>query len=237
MIEKLLPNFNESTIPMLLEGTWGTIYMTLASTALAYIAGLPLGVLLVITERGGIWPHPKFNKILGVIINLLRSVPFLIMLILVIPITRAIVGTIVGTTATIVPLFIAAAPFVARIVESSLHEVDGGVIEAAWAMGSSPKDIILKVLIPEAKPSLILGAAISVTTILGYSAIAGACGGGGLGDIAIRYGYHRYMTDIMIVAVIIIVVVVQILQTLGEKWSKISDKRLKLTEKITCASD
>jgi D-methionine transport system permease protein len=222
----MFSHFNESTALMLWEGLWGTLYMTLASTALAYIVGLPLGVLLVVTDKGGVSPAPLLNKILGAIINLLRSIPFLILLILVIPVTRALVGTSIGTTATIVPLFIAAAPFVARLVEASLNEVDGGVVEAAWSMGSSPKHIIFKVLLPEAKPSLLMGAAIAVTTILGYSAMAGAVGGGGLGDIAIRFGYNRYQTDILIVTVAILVVVVQILQTLGEKWAKRSDRRI-----------
>ena len=222
----MFPHFTEATLPMLWEGLLGTLYMTLASTALAYVVGLPLGVLLVATAKGGIRPMPLLNKVLGVIINLLRSIPFLILLILVIPITRALVGTSIGTTATIVPLFIAAAPFVARLVEASLNEVDGGVVEAAWSMGSSPGHIIFKVLLPEAKPSLLLGAAIAVTTILGYSAMAGAVGGGGLGDIAIRFGYNRYQTDILIVTVAILVVVVQILQTLGERWAKLSDRRI-----------
>jgi len=222
----MFPHFNESTLPMLGHELLGTLYMTLASAALAYAAGLPLGVLLVTSDRDGIRPAPLLNKALGAVINLLRSIPFLILLILVIPVTRAIVGTSIGTTATIVPLFIAAAPFVARLVESSLKEVDPGVVEAAWSMGSSPFQIITKVLLPEAKPSLLLGATIAVTTILGYSAMAGACGGGGLGDVAIRYGYNRYQTDVLIVTVAILVLVVQLLQTLGEKWAKSSDRRI-----------
>jgi D-methionine transport system permease protein len=212
---------------MLIEGTGLTLYMTLLSTLLAYAAGLPLGVLLVVTGRDGISPRTGLNKVVGVIINLIRSVPFLILLILVIPITRAVVGTSIGSTATIVPLFIAAAPFVARLVESSLQEVDKGIIEAAWSMGSSPFQIIWKVLLPEAKSSLLLGAAIAVTTILGYSAMAGIVGGGGLGDIAIRYGYYRYDKEIMIVTVVLLVIIVQILQELGERYSKRTDKRLR----------
>jgi len=214
------------TWKMIGEGIWQTLFMTLASTALAYVAGLPLGILLVTSDKNGISPILWLNKVVGVIINLLRSVPFLILVILVIPLTRAIVGTSIGSSAMVVPLFIAAAPFVARLVESSLQEVDRGVIEAAWAMGSSPWRIILKVLLPEARASLLLGAAIAVTTILGFSAMAGIIGGGGLGDIAIRFGYYRYQKDVMWVTVILLVIIVQILQLLGERWSRRMDKRI-----------
>jgi D-methionine transport system permease protein len=222
----MFSNLDADTWKMIGEGIWQTLYMTLASTALAYVAGLPLGILLVTSEKNGISPIPWLNKVVGVIINLLRSVPFLILVILVIPLTRAIVGTSIGSSAMIVPLFIAAAPFVARLIESSLQEVDRGVIEAAWAMGSSPWRIILKVLLPEARASLLLGAAIAVTTILGYSAMAGIIGGGGLGDIAIRFGYYRYQKDVMWVTVILLIIIVQILQILGERWSRRMDKRL-----------
>ena len=178
--------FTKELLNLLLEGTLQTLYMTLVSTAAAYLIGLPLGVLLNISDKDGIRPMPVLNKILGFIVNFLRSVPFLILLVFLIPFTRMIVGTTIGSTATIVPLIVAAAPFVARMVESSLKEVDSGVIEAAQSMGAKPIQIITKVLLPEAKPSLLVGAAIAVTTILGYSAMAGFVGGGGLGTIAIN---------------------------------------------------
>ena len=191
--------FDATTINMLVKGIWETIYMVFLSSALSYVIGIPLGIALVVTDREGISPVPLFNKVLGLIINLLRSVPFIILLIMVLPITKFIVGKTIGSNATVVPLIIAAAPYIGRMVESSLKEVDAGVIEAAKSMGASTWQIIVKVLLPEAKPSLLVGAAISVTTILGYSAMAGFTGGGGLGDIAIRYGYHRYQTDMMMV--------------------------------------
>ncbi|HOB22550.1 MAG: ABC transporter permease [Firmicutes bacterium] len=210
---------------MLAEGFLETLYMTFVSSAVAYLLGLPLGIVLVVTDKGGIRPIPWLNWFLGVVINLLRSVPFLILLITVIPITRFITGTTLGSTATIVPLVIAAAPFIARLVESSLKEVDKGVIEAAQSMGASPLQIVFKVMLPEARPSLIVGSAIAVTTILSYSAMTGFVGGGGLGDIAIRYGYYRYQTGIMLITVVLLVIIVQVLQELGMKLAKISDKR------------
>jgi len=192
-----------------------TIYMVVVATLLAYVLGMPLGVLLVVTSPGHILPNPWVERILGTLINILRSAPFIILLVALIPVTRAIVGTSIGTTAAIVPLVISAAPFVARMVESSLKEVPAGVIEAALAMGASPGQIIRKVLIPEAKGSLVLGVAITTIGIIGYTAMAGAVGGGGLGDLAIQYGYNRFRTDIMIVTVIILVVIVQLIQSLG----------------------
>ena len=170
---------------------------------------------------------PLFNRALGLIINLLRSVPFIILLIMVLPITKFIVGKTIGSNATVVPLIIAAAPYIGRMVESSLKEVDAGVIEAAKSMGASTWQIIVKVLLPEAKPSLLVGAAISVTTILGYSAMAGFTGGGGLGDIAIRYGYHRYQTDMMMVTVVLLVIIVQLIQEVAMRMSRKSDKRIR----------
>ena len=208
------------------KGILETLYMTVVSTLFSYILGLPLGIALVITDKDGIAPHKKFNSILGVIINLLRSVPFLILLIAVLPFTRLIVGTTIGSTATIVPLVIAAAPFIARLVESSLKEVDKGVIEAAQSMGCTSMQIVTKVLITEARPSLVVGSAIAITTILSYSAMAGIVGGGGLGDIAIRYGYYRYQNDVMLVTVVLLVVIVQIFQEVGMKLAKIGDKRI-----------
>lgn len=217
--------FDEAVISMLIRGIGETLYMTLFSTALAYLLGLPLGVLLVVTDKGGLHPLYWFNRTLGIIINLLRSVPFLILLIAVSPFTRLVVGTTIGPTATVVPLVISAAPFIARMVESSLQEVDKGVVEAAWSMGASPMRIILRVLLPEARPSLLVGAAIVVATVLGYSAMAGVVAGGGLGDIAIRYGYHRYQSDIMLVTVVLLVLIVQILQEIGMRLAKVNDKR------------
>ena len=199
--------------------------MTLVATLFGYVIGLPLGVILTITDVDGITPNAVIYKILDVIVNLLRSIPFLILLILVIPLTRFLVGKSYGSTATIVPLVIAAAPFNARVVESSLKEVDKGVIEAATSMGAGTWTIITKVLLAEAKTSLLVGVTIVLGTILGYSAMAGAVGGGGLGDIAIRYGYYRYQTDIMVVTIVILVILVQILQGIGMMISKKLDHR------------
>lgn len=217
--------FDSATWIMLGEGLLDTIYMTLTSTAMAYLLGLPMGLLLVITEKDGILPLPAFNTVLSVIINLMRSIPFLIFLVWVMPITRAIVGTTIGSTATVVPLVLAAAPFIARMVESSIKEVDPGVVEAAQSMGATRTQIVWKVLLPEAMPSLIIGATISVTTILGYSAMAGFVGGGGLGDIAIRFGYYRYDDEIMLITVIILVLLVQVLQEIGMRVANTSDRR------------
>lgn len=217
--------FDAATIEMLGNGILETLYMTIVSTLLGYVLGLPIGVLLVISDSEGIRPNSVLYKILDFIVNILRSVPFLILLIAIIPLTRLIVGTSIGPTAAIVPLVVASAPFIGRMVESSLREVDKGLIEASQAMGAGTMQIIWKVLLPEARPSLLVGAAISTTTILGYSAMAGICGGGGLGDIAIRYGYQRYEDDIMIVTIILLILIVQIFQVVGMKIAEKSDKR------------
>lgn len=219
--------FEQGMFELLGKGILETLYMTVVSTAMAYVIGLPLGVLLCVTDKNGVYPIPVVNKVLGFIINFLRSVPFLILLVFILPLTRAIVGTTIGSTATIVPLVVAAAPFVARMVESSLKEVDSWVIEAAQSMGSTTFQIIYKVLIPEAKPSLIVGSAIAVTTILGYSAMAGFVGGGGLGTIAVNYGYYRYKRDVMAVTVLLLVIIVQIFQEIGMRIARITDKRIK----------
>lgn len=218
--------FSSVVLKMIGNGLLETLYMTLVSTALAYVIGLPLGVALVVSDGSQNSLVRGINTVLGIVVNLLRSVPFLILLVAVIPFTRFVVGTSIGSTATIVPLVIASAPFVARLVESSLKEVDKGVIEAAQCMGASMTKVIYKVMLPEAKPSLIVGSAIAVTTILSYSAMAGFVGGGGLGDIAIRYGYYRYQNDIMIITVALLVVIVQILQEIGMKLAKIGDRRI-----------
>lgn len=216
---------DSSTMMMIAEGTWATLYMTLVSTLMGYVLGLPFGIVLAVTDKNGIRPNAFVYKILDFIANLIRSIPFLILLILVIPLTRLIVGKSYGSGATIVPLVIAAAPFIARMVESSLKEVDKGVIEAAQSMGAGNFTIIWKVLLGEARTSLLVGVTIAIGTILGYSAMAGIVGGGGLGDIAIRYGYYRREEDIMIVTIVILVLLVQILQGLGMLLSKKLDRR------------
>ena len=208
------------------SGIIETLYMVLVSTGAAYVLGLPLGVVLYITDKDGICRNRVINTILGIVVNILRSIPFLILLVAVMPFTTFVVGKSYGSTATIVPLVIAAAPFVARMVESSLKEVDAGVIEAAESMGSNPLQIILKVLIPEAKPSLIVGAAIAITTILGYSAMAGFVGGGGLGTIAVNYGYYRYDDKTMLITVCMLVIIVQVFQEVGMRIAKRTDRRI-----------
>ncbi len=204
---------------------WETLYMVAVSTVVSYAIGLPLGLLLVVSDKNGIRPIPVLNTVLGVIVNILRSIPFLILGVMISPLTRAITGSSIGTAAMIVPLTVAAAPYVARMVESSIKEVPFGVIEAAQSMGASPWQIVWKVLVPEAKPSLMVGAAISVVTILGYSAMSGFIGGGGLGTVAVNYGYNRYNFEIMLIAVVIIVVVVQLFQEVGLRLAKKLDKR------------
>ncbi len=214
-------------LDLVLKGLWVTVYMTVGATVLSYIVGLPLGLILTATAADGVRPNRGVNLVLGAIVNVLRSVPFLILLYTVIPVTRFIVGTAIGTKATIVPLFISAFPFVARLVESSAREVDRGVVEASLSMGASVGQVIRKVILPEARPSLINGAAIATTTILGYSAMAGVAGGGGLGAIAINYGYSRYNTAVMLTMCAVIVVVVQFFQSAGTLGSRLSDRRIR----------
>ena len=207
---------------------WETTYVTVLATAFAVLIGLPLGVLLVVGEKDGILPLPKWlMTVLNVVINLLRSVPFLILMIMVFPLTRLIVGTTVGTTASIVPLVIAAFPFIARLVESSLRELNPNIIEMALSMGASPLQIILKVMLPESIPSLISNLTIAITTILGYTAMSGIIGGGGLGKIAINYGYYRYKYLVMFFAVVILIVLVQVFQSLGTRIATGCDRRIK----------
>ena len=210
---------------MVVEGIFVTLYMTLATTFMGYVLGLPMGIALVITAPKGLRPNKIIYKVLDVVVNVVRSFPFLILLIVIQPLTRIIVGKSYGPTATIVPLTLSAAPFIARMVESSLLEVDHGVIEAAQSMGANLWTIIWKVMIGEAKTSLIVNVTIALGTILGYSAMAGSVGGGGLGDIAIRYGYYRYDSSIMWVTVVLLIVLVQLMQYVGMKLSKKLDKR------------
>lgn len=215
------PEVNE----MIIRGIGETLYMTVFSTAIGYLFGLPLGVCLAITDKEGLTPNKVIYKILDVVVNVTRSIPFLILLILLIPFTRLLVGKSTGSTATIVPLVVAAIPFIARMVESSIEEVDYGVVEAAKSMGAGNFRIICKVLLVEGRTSLVIGMTIAIGTILGYSAMAGTVGGGGLGDIAVRYGYYRYQSDIMIVTVILLIILVQIFQSVGMITAKRINKR------------
>ncbi len=216
---------DSSTIEMIIEGIGETLWMTCMSTLFGYIIGLPLGVLLTVTGADGIKKNPFIYKIVDVITNLLRSVPFLILMITIRPLTRLIAGKSYGATATIVPLTVAAAPYIARMVESSLKEVDRGVIEAAQSMGASVWEIIWKVLLPEGRTSLVVNATIAMNTILGYSAMSGACAGGGLGDIALRYGYQRWMPKILMITVVLLVILAQLIQMIGMFCSRMIDRR------------
>lgn len=212
-------------IQMIVEGVWETLYMPLVSTLFGYVIGLPWGIALKVTDKDGLHPNYAVYRVLDVITNIMRSIPFLILLIIVLPLTKVIVGKTYGSTATVVPLVISAAPLIARMVESSLNEVDRGVIEAAESMGAGTFQIVWKVLLGEARISLISGATITIGTILGYSAMAGTIGGGGLGDIAIRYGYYRFQPNILYTTVILLVVLVQIFQLIGAILSAKLDKR------------
>ncbi len=217
-----------NTLPSLPFATWESFYATVLTTVLALVIGLPLGVLLVVGDRDGLLPLPRWlMTVLNIVINLLRSVPFLILMILVQPLSRVLLGTTIGTVASIVPLVAASFPFVARLVETSLREVDGGVVEAAQSMGATPFQIIAKVMIPESMPSLIANVTIALTTILSYSAMAGIIGGGGLGQIAINYGYYRYKYLIMVVATVLLVILVQVFQSAGNWLARRCDKRLR----------
>ncbi len=217
--------WSSEVVTMLIQGIGETLYMSLVSTLVGYVLGLPMGIVLAVTDKEGIRPNAVVYKVLDFIANIVRSIPFLILLMLFIPFTRFVVGKSYGSTATIVPLVIAAAPFIARMVESSIKEVDAGVIEAARSMGAGNFAIITKVLLVEARTSLITGVTIAFATIFGYSSMAGVVGGGGLGDIAIRYGYYRYEADIMIVCVVLLVALVQIFQTIGMKVATKFDRR------------
>ena len=207
-------------IELLIKSFWETGYMIVASTVLASLIGIPLGIILTVTRNGHILPNAVINSVLGVIVNATRSTPFIILMVAIIPLTRMLVGSSIGTTAAIVPLTISAAPFIARVIESSLLEIDHGVIEAAQSMGASPMQIIYKVLLPEALHSIVLGITLAVIALIGYSAMAGVLGGGGLGDLAIRYGYQRFQPDVMIVTVVILILMVQLIQFIGDTLSK-----------------
>lgn len=205
---------------LLLDSFWETMYMVITSTVLATLIGLPLGVVLTVTRSNHILPNVAVNSVLGAVVNAARSTPFIILMVAIIPLTRLIVGSSIGTTAAIVPLTISAAPFIARVIEGSLLEIEPGVIEAAQAMGASPMQIIMKVLLPEALHSIVLGITLAIISLIGYSAMAGALGGGGLGDLAIRYGYQRFRLDIMIITVVALIVMVQAMQSIGDYASK-----------------
>lgn len=218
--------FNQ-LLSLLLQGSKETIYMVFLAVFFAYLIGIPVGVILFLTDKRGILECKIVNSSLGMIVNFLRSVPFIILLVAILPLTRLIAGTTIGSSATVVPLVVSAAPFIARMVESSLKEVDSGIIEAAQAMGSSTWQIVLKVLLSEARPSLMVGCTIAITTILGYSAMAGFTGGGGLGAIAINYGYYRYDTKTMLMTVVVLVLIVQFFQEVGMRITNKIDKRIK----------
>ena len=219
--------FDQQTVEMLLVGVWDTLYMTVVATFFSYVFGMIMGVVLVVCRRDGIRPNALVYNVLDVVVNLTRSFPFLILMIAVIPFTRFLVGTTIGNNATVVPLVLAAAPFVARLVESSLRELNPNIIEMSRSMGASPMQTIIKVMIPEAMPSLISNATIAITTILGYTAMSGIVGGGGLGKIAINYGYYRYKYLVMLLAVILLIIIVQVFQSIGTHLSVKLDKRLK----------
>ena len=216
---------SEQVIKLLITGTLDTLQMTVISTIMAMIIGIPLGVVLVVTSKGHILENAALNKILGAIVNATRSIPFIILMVAIIPFTRMVVGTSIGTTAACVPLTLAAIPFLARLVETSIKDVQFGVIEAAQSMGASPFQIIRKVLLPEALPTIIDNVTVLIVNLIGYSAMAGAIGGGGLGDIAIRYGYQRFQGDIMLATIIILIIMVQVIQMIGDGLSKAMNKK------------
>ena len=211
--------------PLLAEGVWESVYMTLATTALAYVLGLPMGVLLTVTKRGGIGAAPRFHAVFGWVVNILRSLPFLILMFFVIPFTRLVAGTSIGPTAALVPLTISASPFIARMVEQSLEEIDAGVVEAAECMGATKWQIVARVLLVESVPSLLRGLSISVITILGYTAITGAFGAGGLGNLAYRFGYQRYQKDVMYVCILLLILLVCAVQIIFDLAARKADKR------------
>ena len=222
-----ISNFISQYGALFAQGTVDTLVMTLASTLFAYLIGVPLGVLLVITAKDGLWPQRALNTVLGWVVNVGRSIPFIILLVAIIPFTRVVVGTSLGVPGAIVPLTVAAIPFVGRMVEQSLAEVDGGLIEAAQSFGANTWQIVCKVMLRESLPSLVRGASITVITLFGYTAMAGAVGAGGIGDIAIRYGYQRYQDDVMIASIVLCIVLVQVFQSIGDLVARVVDKRVR----------
>ncbi|MBS4914024.1 MAG: ABC transporter permease [Veillonella sp.] len=216
---------SEQIIKILIEGLGQTVLMTLVSTVMACIIGIPLGVILVITGKGHIMENKAVNHVLSVLVNIFRSVPFIILMVAIIPLTRLIAGTSIGTTAACVPLTLAAIPFLARLVETSIREINSGVIEAAQSMGASPMQIIWKVLLPEALPTIVDNITVLIVNLIGFSAMAGTIGGGGLGDIAIRYGYQRFQADVMMATIIILIILVQLIQMIGDYISRRVNKR------------
>ena len=218
--------FENGILSLIGVGFLESVYMTLIASFLAYLIGMPLGLFLAAIDREGVHPMPRLHHVLGTLVDMLRTAPFLILLVAVMPFTRLVVGTVIGVKATIVALLVAAIPFVARMVESSLHDVDDGVVEMAQSMGASPMQIVIKVLLPEAKPNLLVGTAVVVTTILGYSAMAGFLGGGGLGEIAVNYGYYRGDSHIMYVMLLLLIVIMQMVQDAALKIAKYIDKRI-----------
>ena len=222
-----ISNFIAQYGALFAQGTWDTIVMTIVSTFFAYVIGVPLGVLLVVTAKDGLRPHRALNTVLGWIVNIGRSIPFIILLVAIIPFTRLVVGTSLGVPGAIVPLTVAAIPFVGRMVEQSLAEVDGGLVEAAQSFGANTWQIVVKVMLRESLPSLVRGASITVITLFGYTAMAGAVGAGGIGDIAIRYGYQRYQDDVMFATVIILIIMVQVIQTVCNLLVRVCDKRMR----------
>ena len=216
---------SQQIINLLLQGFLETVQMTVISTVVAVLLGVPLGVILVITSRGHIMQNETINKVLGAIVNATRSIPFIILMVAIIPFTRLVAGTSIGTTAACVPLTLAVMPFLARLVETAIKEVNGGVIEAAQSMGATPLQIIWKVLLPEALPTLIDNITVLIVNLISYSAMAGAIGGGGLGDIAIRYGYQRFQGDVMLATIVILIVLVQVIQSLGDYLSRKVNKK------------
>ena len=216
---------SSNLINLLISATWQTLYMVFLSTLIGAAIGLPIGVFLACSRRGELLSAPAVNKVLGIVVNATRSIPFIILVVAIIPFTRLIAGTSIGTTAAIVPLTIAAVPFIARLIENAIREVDAGLIEAARSMGATPLQIIRTVLLPEALPGITLGLTLAVVSLIGYSAMVGAVGGEGLGDLGIRYGYQRFMPDVMAVVVVILIVLVQLVQTIGEWIARRVDKR------------
>lgn len=216
---------SQRLIELLLEALWETVAMVGVSAILAALIGVPLGILLLVTQPGNILARPTFNRIVGAVVNAARSTPFIILMVAIIPLTRALVGTSIGTAAATVPLVVAAAPFIARLVEASLREVDSGLVEAAQAMGASPLQIVVKVLVPEALPGIAAGLTITVVSLIGYSAMAGAVGGGGLGDLGIRYGYQRFQGEVMVAVVAVLIVLVQVVQSVGDYAAHRLNKR------------